>query len=377
MIGKEACLCVILIVLNCTHGLGKEYQIICQDEIKSEEKVPFVVKFGATHESLNFESTEGSPAIDAGDPDGSLDPDGIRRDIGAIPTMQETTLFLILTEINYRPMIDGVEEEGLEFIEIYNAGDQLVNLNEFEFSGGFSYTFESNLYLSSGEYMILVKDESFWDGFGGEIQEWDNGRLSNESEPILLTNSEGQTVFSVTYGDDSPWPEPTEYYNYSIELNENTLEHEDGSKWHLSYQYGGSPGKANENVLISEVLINEVMPKNDGFIRDEFSEYSDWIELFNISEQYLNVAGIYVTIDPDHPDMGQIGLDDFDQTTIEPGGYLLLWADEKPQNGLLHLDFKLPSQGSELAILQSYDGDFVLIDKIDYERQYPDISYGR
>jgi hypothetical protein len=60
---------------------------------------------------------------------------------------------------------------------------------------------------------------------------------------------------------------------------------------------------------------------------------------------------------------------------IEPGGYLLFWADNDEWQGPTHTNFKLDKDGEEIGL---YDRDGVtLIDGLSFGQQYEDVSYGR
>jgi hypothetical protein len=60
---------------------------------------------------------------------------------------------------------------------------------------------------------------------------------------------------------------------------------------------------------------------------------------------------------------------------LEPGGYMLLWADEYPQQGPCHLGFKLSKSGEDIGLFDS-DG-MTLIDSLSFGPQRRDVSYGR
>ena len=60
---------------------------------------------------------------------------------------------------------------------------------------------------------------------------------------------------------------------------------------------------------------------------------------------------------------------------IPPEGYLLIWCDNNTEQGSLHANFKLSSSG-ETLILSTNDG-FTIIDRITFDQQSSDFSYGR
>jgi len=60
---------------------------------------------------------------------------------------------------------------------------------------------------------------------------------------------------------------------------------------------------------------------------------------------------------------------------LDPGEHMLFWADNDPEQGSTHADFRLSSKGESIALF-ARDGQ-TLIDSITYPSQTEDISYGR
>lgn len=122
------------------------------------------------------------------------------------------------------------------------------------------------------------------------------------------------------------------------------------------------------------IAINELMAENESSLRDEMGEYDDWIEIHNYGQQPVNVGGMYLTDDVSAPEKWQIPDGDPQLTTIAPKGYLVVWADDEPHEGLLHAGFRLSAGGEEVGL---YDGQQKLIDTVSYGAQDADRSYGR
>ena len=61
--------------------------------------------------------------------------------------------------------------------------------------------------------------------------------------------------------------------------------------------------------------------------------------------------------------------------TLAPGGHALLWADGEPQQGSLHLGFKLSREGEQIGLFDATGQ--TLIDSITFGSQQTDVSYGR
>ncbi len=122
------------------------------------------------------------------------------------------------------------------------------------------------------------------------------------------------------------------------------------------------------------LFINEFMADNVTAFADEFGEFDDWIEIYNASSSDIDLAGYYLTDDLNNATAWQIPADHPDLTTIPAGESQVLWADNNPGQGPLHLGFKLNAAGEQIGI--SFDGsDF--IDSLSYSVQIENRSYGR
>lgn len=125
----------------------------------------------------------------------------------------------------------------------------------------------------------------------------------------------------------------------------------------------------------TSLLINEIMASNGDTILDEYGESGDWIEIFNASEKAIDIAGFYISDEQDEPLKYRIPEGYPEKTTILPGGYLLLWADDKPERGPLHLGFKLSKEGEGVFLTTSDKSS--IIDEVVFGKQRRDVSYGR
>ncbi len=125
--------------------------------------------------------------------------------------------------------------------------------------------------------------------------------------------------------------------------------------------------KTNQNWSL---LINEIMALNSKSLSDENKEFDDWIEIFNFGETPVNLNGLYISDDLNFPRKWQITSD----IVLQPRAYYLFWADNQPEQGNGHLNFKLEAEGENLAI---YTNDLILIDQVHFPQQFNDISYGR
>ncbi|MBN1764286.1 MAG: lamin tail domain-containing protein, partial [Sedimentisphaerales bacterium] len=126
------------------------------------------------------------------------------------------------------------------------------------------------------------------------------------------------------------------------------------------------------------VVINEFMASNSSAsgITDPQGDSDDWIEIYNMGEAALDLAGKYLTDDLNNPTVWQFPPDRPSETTIAAGGYLVVWADgEIGDTPGLHAGFQLNAGGEEIGLFDT-DGT-TLIDSIVFGDQVGDISYGR
>ena len=121
----------------------------------------------------------------------------------------------------------------------------------------------------------------------------------------------------------------------------------------------------------SFLFINEVMSINNNVIGDQYNEFEDWVEVYNASNDTVDLAGYYFT-DNFNSKMIPYGND---STKIAPKGHKLFWADEESEQGVNHLNFKLSSSGDYVAL---YSPDrFTKIDEVTFSAIPANQSYGR
>ena len=129
------------------------------------------------------------------------------------------------------------------------------------------------------------------------------------------------------------------------------------------------------NSVHAQLKVNEIMASNSSVVADEHGDFDDWIEIYNTSDLSINLAGIYVSDDPENLTKWQIPSGESTSTTIGANSFLILWADGEPGQGATHLDFKLSASG-EFVILTASDG-VTRIDSVSFGKQTTDISWGR
>ena len=141
---------------------------------------------------------------------------------------------------------------------------------------------------------------------------------------------------------------------------------------------GRYPNNPDKNVVIERqsaigtILINEFMADNEITIPDEFGDYEDWIELYNPTDNDVSLLNYFLTDDFNDP--LQWALPD---TTIEPGGFLLVWADNDEEEGPLHTNFGLSNDGEEVGLYYQDETEIRIADTLSYGPLGDDLSIGR
>ncbi|MDD3860391.1 MAG: CotH kinase family protein, partial [Bacteroidales bacterium] len=128
--------------------------------------------------------------------------------------------------------------------------------------------------------------------------------------------------------------------------------------------------EANLGILEGDnLIINEFMASNNATAADELGLFPDWIELYNRSEQEINLNGIFLSDSYDNLQKWA-----FPDTTIQPGSFLIVWADNTDGINGLHTSFALSSQGEELCL--SHESGYI-IDSLSFGEQNEDLSMQR
>lgn len=121
-----------------------------------------------------------------------------------------------------------------------------------------------------------------------------------------------------------------------------------------------------------DVVINEFQADNVGTLADEAGDFDDWVELFNPGEQPADLTDHYLTDDLQNPTRWPFP----EGTTIEAGGYLIVWADGSA-DGPLHASFGLSAGGEAIALFGPLDSGGPRIDAGEYAAQAADQSMAR
>lgn len=128
---------------------------------------------------------------------------------------------------------------------------------------------------------------------------------------------------------------------------------------------------AGTPIDLSDVVINELMASNEETVGDQDGEFDDWVELYNNSDQRVDLSGYFLTDDSENLTKWTFPAG----TAIEAKDYLIIWADEDDDQSGLHADFKLSASGESVLLVDPSGTN--IVDATDFSEQDTDISYGR
>ncbi len=147
---------------------------------------------------------------------------------------------VIINEIHYNP---DIKVEPVEFVELYNAGTNQVNLSGWHFSRGMEYIFPPSTFLGAGQYVVVAQDPAALNSkFAASSHGPYGGSLGNEGDRIVLCNAVGATIDAVEYQLGFPWPTCGDIPGYSAQLLNPELDNDLGGSWRSGTP---TPGLAN------------------------------------------------------------------------------------------------------------------------------------
>ncbi len=137
---------------------------------------------------------------------------------------------LVITEIMYNPPEAG--SDSLEFVEIYNAGANPIDLTGITFTQGITYDFPSTMLAPGSTFLIAVDSAAAEAVYGVPFDaQWISGGLSNGGEDLIIETALGAVIDVVDYDDGSPWPDQPDGDGPSLELLDFNLDNSVASSW--------------------------------------------------------------------------------------------------------------------------------------------------
>ena len=178
---------------------------------------------------------------------------------------------LVITEISYNAQTQNSQgkQGGVEYLEILNNGAtayEMKGVNIPQRAGnGLNYTFPSMM-LQPGAYVVITNDSVGMVSNHGITANEYNGFILNAGYTIILQDSNGAEIDSVSYENASPWPASANGGGASIELCDANNDNSVAQEWKRSVTYTGitnnnrkiygTPGAANACPTMPVIDIN-------------------------------------------------------------------------------------------------------------------------
>lgn len=238
-----------------------------------------------------------------------------------------------------------------DWVELHNTTDEPINLNGYFLSddhGERTRFVFPDVSIDANGYLIIWCD--------GQPEQGDlhtSYKLSSTGEEVGLYNPDSTSVDYLRYGDTPSNISIGRYPNGSGPMNI------------LVPTFNAE----NTNAAQPGLVINEYQAANESTAQDQWGEYADWVELYNNSNQPIDMTGYFLSDKIGSPTQFQ-----FPDTVIDPDSYLIIWCDQGLQEPGLHTFFKLGSDGDDILLSNT---DTNTVDYVRFAQQIPDDSEGR
>jgi hypothetical protein len=265
---------------------------------------------------------------------------------------------------------------------VVNQGDELRAVGSVKFYNGLTqFRVDSITVLSTGNcieypelvdefdemteseaiYMVQVKleDPTAWPAPGSNA----NLNIITMDDDTLLMRIDRDTKIA-----DTITSAPSGYFNVSGVGSQFTFSTPANDGYQIMPQFVADIDTVP--VDMSNLYLNEAMYLNSDVIADPQGDFDPWIEIYNGNSTPFDLTGHYIARDntAEYHRFSRC-----EAAVIVPAnGYLLLWADAEPEDGLEHLPFEIRS--TDHVELISNGG--LVVDTLAWDTSYTNTSNG-
>jgi hypothetical protein len=289
---------------------------------------------------------------------------------------------LLISEIMYNPADPPAEStydnDDFEFIELYNSDSTTVTLSPVSIDNGIEFDFLGSevTIINPNEYIVLVKNlEAFttrYDTNNIIVAGTYTGKLSNGGETLQLMHDYYGILIKGSFSDE--WYNHTDGDGYSLNLRNLSLPglFEEKASWKPSSVYGGSPGQPDPDNIPepNSIVINELLCHTD------LSPVGDWVELYNTTDEPVDLIGWTLSDDP--KDLAKYVIPE--STIIPAYGYVLLNAKNHFDSSNARIPFAFSEHGDEAILTSPLDANGFLTgyrDEVDFDGAEREFTFGR
>lgn len=139
---------------------------------------------------------------------------------------------VVINEIHYNSRPNDARDE---FLELWNTGDESVDLSGWFFNDGIEFVFPQGTSLAAGGFLVIAQNPAaLQERYGVAALGPFNGNLSGDGERISIRRSDGSLADEVDYQNHFPWPTAAGGAGSSMELINPGLDNDLGASWRSS-----------------------------------------------------------------------------------------------------------------------------------------------
>ena len=282
---------------------------------------------------------------------------------------------LIINEISPDPKSGLADADGeyVDWIELYNTTDKTISLDNYALSDKenkpLKWRFPEGATIApKSYYVVFCSGKDRVDESTGIPHT--NFKLSAEHDTIVLSDSRGRLVDRVIIDnipEDCTYARGSDGYFTITTMGTPSLANTEESAWQMD--------RMMRQWNASGVIISEVMASNSTTAIPNTSLTCDWIEIYNTSNETVDLSGYGLSDNIGRPRRWQFP----EGTVIYPGEYKVILCDgdvSASTSSVLHTNFKITRAGGETICLSDPTGK--VLDKLVLSDEIPtDVSYGR
>ncbi|MBN1482343.1 CotH kinase family protein [candidate division KSB1 bacterium] len=257
---------------------------------------------------------------------------------------------LVATEIHYHPLPEGEGENEIdgdlyEFFEIKNIHSRSVNLTGARFAKGIYYEFPAGGSLNPGDFYVVCSNAvHFEQRYHFKAHGQYSGNLSNGGERVVLFSATADTILSIKYDDEPPWPIEPDSIGKSlaakVTMPAGNPDHPD--YWTASASVHGSPA--------ADDLISHTIDDVD-ISHDTYQLWQNYPNPFNPATtiRFAVPQAGFVSISI-YNTLGQ-QVEELMSQYVEAGFYRMVWNAERYSGGVYFVRMNAPDFNQTIKIL--------------------------
>lgn len=300
------------------------------------------VEYGVVGRDISWALTDGTYAPMEATPGFENSESGYHSWLKAVNASETNVVISEIMAGNYSTVLNA-KGQLCDWVELYNPGTTAADLSGCYLSNDPDHRGKwriEDLTLMPGEYTVILCSGT--DASPGEA----SFGISRDGATVLLTGKAGNVLCSTTLPAmerDHVWALQNGSYAASIQATPGLANTEANREaWLKNTKPTGA------------LIISEVMPSNSVYYMQADGKCYDWVELYNASDETIQLSDYYLSNDPDRPQLFHLP-----QQELKPGQYLtVICSGDAPLTGsYIYAPFTLSRQQSFLYVTGP-DGSF-------------------